>query len=185
MIPISDKHLRLLLPYYIKEYRNVISPEIATKIITQPDLKFFPATSGGGKTSEARRCYVKKLDPTFNKEISKIFDNIFKSYLNEFKFFDGLKMEDTGYDHLLYKGEESHEYKEHVDHSQFNKPRILTCSLLLNDGYQGGNFSFFGGEHIISRLAYSAIVFPSNPCFPHSITPIYAGDRHALITWIH
>ena len=180
----SVQHLKLLLPYYIKEYRNVISPDLAEEIIKQPDLKFFPATAGGGKSSKARRCYVKQLEPKFNKKISSIFKDLFKSYIEEFKFFDGLKMKDTGYDHLLYKGEESHEYKEHVDHSQFNKPRILTCSLLLNDDYEGGNFSFFGGEHVVSRLAHSAIVFPSNPCFPHSITPIYHGDRHAIITWI-
>ena len=181
----DEKHLKLLLPYYVKEYRNTIPPELAQEIITQPDLKFHPATAGGGKISEARRCYVKALESRFKKKISSIFNNIFKSYIHEFKFFEGLKMEDTGYDHLLYKGSESQEYKEHVDHSQFNKPRILTCSLLLNDDYRGGNFSFFDQEYVISRLAYSAIVFPSNPCFPHAITPVSEGDRHALISWVH
>ena len=181
----SEKHLKLLLPYYVKEYRNVIPPDLAQKIITQADLKFFPATAGGGKSSKARRCYVKSLEPKFKNKIATIFKDIFKSYIQEFKFFDGLKMESSGYDHLLYKGEESHEYKEHIDHSQFTKPRLLSCSLLLNDDYEGGNFSFFGGEYVISRLAHSAIVFPSNPCFPHSITPIYEGDRHSIITWVY
>ena len=181
----SIEHLKLLLPYYVKEYRNVISTELAQEIITQADLRFFPATSGGGKFTEARRCYVKPLESKFNNKISSIFKDLFKSYIQEFKFFTGLKMEDSGYDHLLYKAEESHEYKEHVDHSQFNKPRVISCSLLLNDDYEGGNFSFFGGEHIVSRLGCSAIMFPSNPCFPHSITPIYQGDRHAIITWVH
>jgi len=181
----SEKHLKLLLPYYVKEYRNIISPELAQEIIAQPDLEFFPATAGGGKASEARRCYVKPIESKFKKKIATIIEDIFKSYIQEFKFFDSLKMEKTGYDHLLYKGEESNEYKEHVDHSQFNKPRILSCSLLLNDDYEGGNFSFFGGEYVISRLACSAIVFPSHPCFPHSNPPIYQGDRHSSITWVH
>lgn len=181
----SKKHLRLLLPYYVKEYRNVISADLAQNIITQSDLRFFPATSGGGKTNQARRCYVKPLESKFNKKISSIFNDLFKSYIQELKFFDGLQMKNSGYDHLLYKGDESNEYQEHVDHSQFNKLRVLSCSLLLNDNYEGGNFSFFGGEHVISRLAYSAIVFPSNPCFPHAITPIYQGDRHSIISWVH
>jgi len=180
-----ENHLKLLLPYYIKEYHNIVPPDLAKEIISQSNLKFYPATSGGGRKSKARRCYVKSLESKFNKQISPIFRDLFKSYIQEFKFFDGLKMEDSGYDHLLYKSEESHEYKEHVDHSQFTKPRVISCSLLLNDDYEGGNFSFFGGEHVISRLAYSAIMFPSNPCFPHSITPIYQGDRHAIITWVH
>ena len=30
------------------------------------------------------------------------------------------------------------------------------------------------------------LVFPSNFCFPHAITPrVLNGDRHAIITWIH
>jgi hypothetical protein len=180
-----EKHLRLLLPYYIKEYRNVVPPELANEIITQPDLKFFPATAGGGKKSKARQCYIKSLEPKFNDEIFKIFDSVFKSYIQEFRFFDSVKMENSGYDHVLYKGSESQEYKEHVDHSRFNKPRILTCSMLLNDDYEGGNFSFFDNEYVVSRLAYSAIVFPSNYCFPHAITPVSKGDRHAIITWIN
>ena len=181
----SEKHLKLLLPYYIKEYHNVISPHLAKRIIAQPNLKFYPATAGGGKSSKARRCYVKRLDSQFNEEISQIFNNIFRSYIQEFRFFESVKMENTGYDHVLYKGSEYQEYKEHVDHSKFNKPRVLTCSLLLNDDYDGGNFSFFDKEYVVSRLAYSAIVFPSNCCFPHAITPVSKGDRHVIITWIN
>ena len=180
----SEKHLKLLLPYYIKEYRNVISPDLANQIIAQSDLKFYPATVGGGKKRKHRHCYIKRLESKFNNDISKIFNNVFKSYINEFKFFDSVMLKNSGFDHVLYKGSESHEYKEHVDLSKFNEPRILTCSLLLNDDYEGGNFSFFEGEYIISRLAYSAIVFPSNFCFPHAITPVFKGDRHVIITWI-
>ena len=101
-----QKHLKLLLPYYIKEYRNVITPNLAQKIIEQPNLKFYPATAGGGKSSKARRCYVKRLDSQFNEEISQIFNNIFRSYIQEFRFFESVKMENTGYDHVLYKGSE-------------------------------------------------------------------------------
>jgi len=170
---------------YIREYPNVIPADLSLKIITQADLKFFPATTGGGKRSTARNCYVKKLEEKFNDEISKIYLNIFKLYIKEFRFFDSVKLESSGYDHVLYMGSQSQEYKDHVDHSQFNKPRILTCSLILNDNYDGGDFRFFEGEYTVPKKAYSAVVFPSNFCFPHSITPVSAGDRHAVITWIH
>ena len=170
---------------YIRQYHDAIPNDLSYEILSQLDLAFYPATTNNGKINEHRNCFIKKLDEKFNDEISKIYLNVFKSYIKEFKFFDGIKMETSGFDHLLYKGEESHEYKEHVDHSQFTKPRLISCSLLLNDDYEGGNFSFFGGEYVVSRLAYSAIVVPSNPCFPHSITPIYQGDRHSIITWVH
>ena len=77
---------------YIREYPNVIPADLSLKIITQADLKFFPATTGGGKRSTARNCYVKKLEEKFNDEISKIYLNIFKLYIKEFRFFDSVKL---------------------------------------------------------------------------------------------
>ena len=84
----------------------------------------------------------------------------------------------------MYKGSEGGEYKEHVDHFDLN-PRILSCSLILNDNYEGGNFSFFGGEYIVKKKKGSAVVFPSNFCFPHAVVPVSNGDRHSIITWVH
>ena len=170
---------------YIKKYPNVIPSELCDSIITQPDLKFYPATTGGGKRSVARNCYIKQLEEKFNDEVSKIFLNVFKLYIKEFRFFDSMKLESSGYDHVLYMGSQSQEYKDHVDHSQFNKPRILTCSLILNDNYTGGDFRFFEGEYTVLKKAGSAVVFPSNFCFPHAITPVSEGDRHAVITWVY
>ena len=50
-------------------------------------------------------------------------------------------------EHLLYKGSEKGEYKEHVDHYDLH-PRTLSCSIILNNDYDGGDFAFFGGEHL-------------------------------------
>ena len=99
-------------------------------------------------------------------------------------FYTGLTITDTGYEHLLYRGSEKGEYKEHTDNSD-TSPRVLSCSLILNDDYEGGNFAFFGGEYIVPKKAGSAVVFPSNFCFPHAVTPVTKGNRHAVITWIH
>ena len=87
-------------------------------------------------------------------------------------------------DHVLYLGDKAQEYKEHVDVSSVFEQRILTCSLILNDNYDGGDFIFFEGEYKVPKKAYSAIVFPSNFCFPHAITPVTNGDRHVILTWI-
>ena len=84
---------------------------------------------------------------------------------------------------LLYLGSKNGEYKEHVDHMDVN-PRVLSCSLILNDNYDGGDFSFFNKEYIIKKKKGSAIVFPSNFCFPHAVLPITKGDRHSIVTWI-
>jgi len=169
---------------YIKEYGNALPLGLAHRIINQRDLEFYPATTGGGKLNTHRNCLVKRLDKQFNEDISKVYVKVFKEYIKEFPFFKYVKMETTGYDHVLYLGERSQEYKEHVDFSNNQEPRTLTCSLILNDDYKGGDFSFFEGEHVIRKKACSAIVFPSNFCFPHAITPVTQGDRHVIITWL-
>ena len=169
---------------YIKEYKNAVSPELANKIITQRDLEFHQATTNGGSVNTHRNCLMKKLDAQFNDDISRVYAKVFKYYINEFRFFDSVKRESTGYDHVLYLGAHAQEYKDHVDMSRVHEPRILTCSLILNDNYKGGDFSFFEGETIIPKRACSAIVFPSNFCFPHAVTPVSEGDRHVIITWI-
>jgi len=169
---------------YIKEYKDVVPVELATRIINKKDLAFYQATTDNGKVNKHRNCLVKKLDYEFNLEISNIFMNVFKLYIKEFKYFNSVKGDTTGWDHVLYMGKHSQEYKEHVDFSSIKEPRILTCSLILNDNYNGGDFSFFEGEKIILKKSCSAIVFPSNFCFPHAITPVSNGDRHVIITWV-
>ncbi len=72
----------------------------------------------------------------------------------------------------------------HVDHMDLY-PRVLSCSLILNDNYDGGDFVFFDEEYLIEKKKGSIIMFPSNFCFPHAVTPVSNGDRHAIITWIH
>ena len=169
---------------YIKEYKNAVPLELAKKIIYQKDLEFNQATTGGGKINSHRNCLIKPLDPNFNKEIADIFKKVFKSYIQEFHFFDSIRGDTTGWDHVLYVGEKAQEYKEHVDFSNNREPRTLTCSLILNEDYKGGHFSFFEGEYTIRKKACSAIVFPSNFCFPHAVTPVTQGDRHVIITWL-
>ena len=109
---------------------------------------------------------------------------LLQQYTDDIETFQtGLTTEDTGYIFLMYKGEEKGEYKEHTDHSDFN-PRVLSISLILNDNYEGGDFCFFNKELIIKKEKRSAIVFPSNFCFPHSISPVTKGERYAIVTWV-
>ena len=170
---------------YIKCYENVISEDLCKKIINQNNLnEFLPAKIDSGKINKHRNCLIKKLDDKFEKQIFKVIGNILNKYHKEFShFIAGIKTKDTGYDHLLYLGSEKGEYKEHVDHMDIN-PRVLSCSLILNDNYTGGDFSFFKGEYIVKKKKGSAVVFPSNFCFPHAILPVSNGNRHSIITWI-
>ena len=128
---------------------------------------------------------VKHLNNKFENVFFNGVGTILKKYGEECSHFDtGLSCEATGYEHLLYRGSDKGEYKEHIDHFDLH-PRVLSISFLLNDDYEGGNFSFFNKEYILEKKTGSAIVFPSNFCFPHAVLPVTKGDRHVVITWIH
>tara|TARA_R100000789_G_C2973245_1_gene141335 strand:+ start:126 stop:644 length:519 start_codon:yes stop_codon:yes gene_type:complete len=166
---------------YIKCYENILDPETCKKIIKEDSQDWNHAAVMDGIIGDDRKCWAKLIDRKFDSILFQCVGKIIERYKKDFKYFiTGLTCEDTGYQHLLYKGEE----KEHVDHFDLH-PRTLSCSLILNDDYDGGDFSFFEGEYVVPKKTGSVVAFPSNFCFPHSITPVTNGDRHAIITWFH
>jgi hypothetical protein len=88
--------------------------------------------------------------------------------------------QDSGYDLLRY--EVGGFYTSHTD-SFKDRPRAVSCSFALNDGYQGGEFAFFDRELIYNLKKGSCIMFPSNFMYPHEIMPVTSGTRYSIITW--
>ena len=171
---------------YIKCYDNILDQETRTNIINNINFNDFERARIDDDTTESsyRNCYQNRLNNDFDKKIYNCVGKVLQKYANDFRYFyTGLTIEDTGYTHLIYKGSEKGEYKTHTDHFDLH-PRVLSCSFILNDEYDGGDFSFFEGEHIVKKKAGSVVVFPSNFCFPHAVMPVTNGDRHAIITWI-
>ena len=176
---------------YIHCYENLLKKDICKAIIdNSKNLDFIKAQTldeeRNIKTeSNPRRCYMDWLDKKFNTDLYKAVGKMLNLYAKDHPFFGtGLTTEDTGYQHLIYVGTQQGEYKEHTDHADLY-PRVLTCSFILNEDFDGGDFVFFGGKYKVPPKTGSAVVFPSNFCFPHAVTPVTNGDRHAVITWIH
>jgi len=170
---------------YVLVIKNVLSKDFCNKIIKDSEAYFVPSVIMNGVVNKARTCVERPLPSKYSKEVYNGISKIIKTYNKKFSnFLSGVgDIEDTGYTHLLYKGKIRAEYTEHTDHFDLH-PRVLSCSLLLNDNYEGGKFSFFQKELIIQGKQGDAIVFPSNFCFPHAVTPVTNGDRHAIVTWI-
>ncbi len=173
---------------FIHCFENILDLSICDQIVNDSEKETF-YSAGVQKTSnknDARNCYYKRLNKKYNSFVYKAIHTALSKYIKQHEFFQtGLSIEDTGYDHLLYKGDQKGEYKMHVDHVDIS-PRVLSISLILNDNYEGGNFSFFkDNPFIIKKKKGSVIIFPSNFCFPHAVTPVTNGDRHSIITWIH
>lgn len=96
------------------------------------------------------------------------------------KFPLALIQEDSGYELLRYK--EGQFYTTHTD-SFKDRPRAVSCSFILNDDYEGGEFAFFNRELKYKPKRGSCIMFPSNFMYPHEIMPVTHGTRYSIITW--
>jgi predicted 2-oxoglutarate/Fe(II)-dependent dioxygenase YbiX len=88
--------------------------------------------------------------------------------------------EDSGYELLRYK--EGQFYTQHTD-SFKGRPRAVSCSFILNDDYEGGEFAFFDRALKYKPKKGSCIMFPSNFMYPHEIIPVTSGTRYSIITW--
>jgi len=170
---------------YIKCYEEVLDKKTCNDIINDITINdFVKARTGDDLESKFRNCYNNRLNKKYSNKIYESVGKILQKYVQSFPYFStGLSIEDTGYIHLIYKGSEKGEYKTHVDHFDL-VPRVLSVSFILNDKYDGGDFSFFEGKHIVKKKTGSVVVFPSNFCFPHAVTPVTNGDRHSIVTWI-
>jgi len=181
-------HPNLELKDFIKVYENVLDLDVCKNIIDKTDhSKFRHALvgdeEGEGHRDEGRKCYIQRLNMDFEQKLFESIGKTLQLYEKDFPaFYQGSEGIDTGYDHLLYKGEEKGEYVAHIDHMGV-EPRLLSVSILLNDEFDGGNFCFFE-EYVIEKKVGSAVVFPSSFMFPHGVLPVSNGDRHAIVTWI-
>jgi predicted 2-oxoglutarate/Fe(II)-dependent dioxygenase YbiX len=178
---------------YIHVIENAIPLDLCDKIIEEyeHDQNWIGAEVGNGTIdNKTRNCKVinishdsiiennplvrRKMDNDLFLQASNIIQNIARKY-------DHLRIkEDTGYELLKY--EEGGFYTEHTD-SYDRHPRILSCSLCLNDDYEGGEFAFFDKKIVYKLKKGSAILFPSNFMFPHQILPVIKGVRYSIITW--
>ena len=167
---------------FIKVYPGAVSNELCDEIVNKykDSDKFELASIEGGNNNKVRNCY--RYDITEDKDIdAKIFDEQNSNIKRYLKSFPSAHIkEDTGYDLLKYETDGF--YIEHVDHSA-NNIRTVSCSIILNDDYEGGEFAFFGREHVITASKGDVIMFPSNFIYRHEVLPVTKGTRYAIITW--
>ena len=173
---------------YIHVFENVVSDELCDKIIKEycNDSNWEKTVTLSGLDINTRNCsYINIISE--NKKRKKIDNKIFNSVdkiVSKLKeLYPDLTIDqDTGY--VLLRYNEGEFYKEHTD-SHRTVPRDISCSIILNDDYEGGEFAFFGGSEKYKLKKGSAITFPSNFMFPHQILPVKRGTRYSIITWFN
>jgi predicted 2-oxoglutarate/Fe(II)-dependent dioxygenase YbiX len=180
---------------FIVVIKNVASIEICDRIIKEYEncnrwrYAVIRAEDEHNPTKDIRNCEIIKMSDAENLRINtqrvdldnKVFEIIKKCLTNYRNLFESCSVsQDSGYDLLRYN--QHGFYKEHVD-SFAGFHREIACSLLLNNDFKGGEFTFFDGKLKYTLNRGDAIMFPSNFMYPHQIMKITEGTRYSIITW--
>jgi predicted 2-oxoglutarate/Fe(II)-dependent dioxygenase YbiX len=178
---------------YIVTFDGVITDALCDAVLKEfsNEEEWGKTVVGGGRVDDKIRTaetvvlsypHVIEKNPKVRVELDKyVFVSAglaIKKY-NE-KFPLTLIQEDSGYELLRYK--EGQFYTQHTD-SFKDRPRAVSCSFILNDDYEGGEFAFFNRELKYKLKKGSCIMFPSNFMYPHEIMPVTSGTRYSIITW--
>ena len=66
------------------------------------------------------------------------------------------------------------------DHTDVGSLTRASCTLNLNENYEGGEFRFFNGNIKHSFKTGDAMIFPAEPIWIHGTEPISKGTRYAI-----
>jgi hypothetical protein len=180
---------------YILHLDSFVSPDLCDKILQEyssTDLWDY-AQTGSGIDIRSRNCSVIGIsEPDIinqNQDVRKQLDeelyfavaSALKEYEQNFPYLELEIKEDSGYELLKY--EPGGYYIQHTD-SFKESPRAISCSINLNDDYEGGQFAFFNREVVYELKKGSIILFPSSFMYPHEVMPVNNGTRYSIITWL-
>ena len=59
-----------------------------------------------------------------------------------------------------------------------------SCTIALNDEYEGGDFTFWNGKHTVKLKQGDAMIWPADPFWVHEVTAVTKGCRYATNTFI-
>lgn len=177
---------------YILVVPDVVPLELCDTVLAEyKDCDdWIPAITADGRSDKERQCdtigisfknIIEKNPITRQKIDSMLFSaasEVIKQYKEKFPLCE--IQEDSGYELLRYK--ERQFYTTHTD-SFKARPRAVSCSFMLNDDYEGGEFAFFDRELVYKLKKGSCIMFPSNFMYPHEIMPVTSGTRYSIVTW--
>ena len=168
------------LKKYITIYDDVLPLNALSSLLKFANKTTFQKAtvgSGGTENFNIRRTYTNALSNLSNSMTECHWANLlchfFRKNLNEYGKVN--KIIDYGYTEIkdieILKYEQTGFYTWHVDHFSAI-PRTMSCILLLNNDYEGGNLCF-------NRM----IVWPSNFLYPHMVKPVTKGTRYSVVAW--
>lgn len=177
---------------YIYVVKNVLSVEVCNKILNEfvNSDEWVDTEIASGINKNIRNCQtiiisyphiIQKNKDIRHKLDNAIFDGASKCIKEYSTKFPHCRIEeDSGYELLKYP--KGCFYTEHTDSFKV-RPRAVSCSFVLNDNFEGGEFAFFNKKLKYKLEKGDALMFPSNFMYPHEVMPVTKGTRYSIITW--
>lgn len=176
---------------FIRIFKNAIPDEWCDMIVARhkenPEWRHAVCGYDQAYHPEIRDCRVLELsnnnevwyDKSIDDYLFKILNHHLHLYVLEYPKLGTFINSDNGYTMIRYKDGEK--LANHIDVGS-SEHRVLSASIHLNDGYVGGDWKFWG-EKLDGVGKGDLIIFPSNFCFEHEITPVTEGERYSILTF--
>jgi predicted 2-oxoglutarate/Fe(II)-dependent dioxygenase YbiX len=179
MAMFKNKHASTKLDEMIISFPGAVSLSTCDELVSaykdaEWNQSYFHSEAQGVRTCNEIRMPASPLD-------TEIFNIVGKCLSAYHEKFVTTASTDEGYTLLRYR--EGQSIGPHMDDTT-GLGRVLSCSILLNDEFTGGHFSFWNGEAVIAPKKGTVLMFPANFMYPHQITPVSTGTRYSIITWL-
>lgn len=87
-------------------------------------------------------------------------------------------------DHIrIMRYQEGQEIKDHLDAGTSNNR--ASCTLNLNSDYEGGEFSFFSGKHLLNLKEGEGMIFPAEQIWVHGVRPVTKNTRYSINCFLY
>ena len=183
---------------FIKIYDEVLPLNVLSNLIRFANIANFDEAKIGGNSEKTqidfnvRRTYTLPLSNLNNSMSNVHWFNLLYFYFNKNlrQYPLDTNILDYGYTNIfdieILKYENTGFYTWHVDHFS-SVPRTISCILLLNNDYEGGNLCFRNpdgsGEWEVEVKPNRMIIWPSNFLYPHTVKPVTKGKRYSVVAW--
>jgi hypothetical protein len=183
---------------FVKIYDEVLPWNTLSNLIRFANIVDFTKTQVGGADGKGVVDFnIRKTYASVLSNNSSSLSNVHWFNLLGYCFLNNINKYKTDLNilHLAYKSifdieilkyENQGFYKWHVDHFA-EIPRTISCILLLNNDYEGGNLCFRNPdgseEWEVEVKPNRMIIWPSNFLYPHTVKPVTKGRRYSVVAW--
>jgi len=178
--------LLLHIPNYLSKRDCETLINYYNKVESEKSSYYETSMAPEGAYKEASFKCVEVDDPNsieFNILRFAVVDLVKKygNYLESFNSFHTHSLRTGAFNYVhkyrLLKYGEGSSIHQHSDHGPFG---YGSCTINLNEDYEGGEFSFFNGKNQIKLKQGDAIVFPADYYWVHEVKTIVSGERYSF-----